>query len=53
MVKGSAPIQMVKKGMGEAAWQEREVLAIRFLEEKLTELQTRLSSDVWLGVGFK
>ncbi len=53
MVKGSAPIQMLKKGMGEAVWQEKEVLAIRYLEEKLTTLPTRLSSDAWLGVGFK
>ncbi|MBI4938421.1 MAG: methyltransferase domain-containing protein [Nitrosomonadales bacterium] len=53
MVKGSAPIQMLKKGMGEAMWTEKEVLAIRFLEEKLTELPTRLSSDAWLGMGIK
>jgi ubiquinone/menaquinone biosynthesis C-methylase UbiE len=53
MVKGSAPIQMMKKSMGEAAWKEKEGLAIRYLEEKLTELPTRLSSDAWLGIGFK
>jgi ubiquinone/menaquinone biosynthesis C-methylase UbiE len=53
MVKGSAPIQMMKKNMGEAAWKEKEVLAIRYLEEKLTELPTRLSSDAWLGLGIK
>ena len=53
MVKGSAPIQMMRKNMGEAAWKENEVLAIRYLEEKLTELPIRLSSDAWLGVGMK
>lgn len=53
MVKGSAPIMMMKKNMGEAAWREKEVLAIRYLEEKLTELPTRLSSDAWLGIGNK
>jgi hypothetical protein len=53
MVKGSAPIQMMKKGMGEAAWQEKEGLAISYLEEMLTELPVRLSSDAWLGVGIK
>lgn len=53
MVKGSAPIQMMKKGMGEAAWKEKEGLAIRYLEETLTELPMRLSSDAWLGVGVK
>jgi ubiquinone/menaquinone biosynthesis C-methylase UbiE len=53
MVKGSAPIQMLKKGMGEAMWKEKEVLAIRYLEEKLPKLPARLSSDAWLGVGIK
>jgi hypothetical protein len=53
MVKGSAPIQMMMKGMGEAAWKEKEVLAIRYLEKRLTELPTRLSSDAWLGLGVK
>jgi ubiquinone/menaquinone biosynthesis C-methylase UbiE len=53
MVKGSAPIQMMKKGMGEALWREKEKLAMEFLEERLTELPIRLSSDAWLGVGIK
>jgi ubiquinone/menaquinone biosynthesis C-methylase UbiE len=53
MVKGSAPIMMMKKNMGESAWKDKEGLAIRYLEEKLTELPTRLSSDAWLGLGVK
>jgi ubiquinone/menaquinone biosynthesis C-methylase UbiE len=53
MVKGSAPIQMMKKNMGDAAWKEKEVLAISYLEEKLTELPSRLASDAWLGTGIK
>jgi ubiquinone/menaquinone biosynthesis C-methylase UbiE len=53
MVKGSAPIMMMKKNMGDAVWKEKEVLAIRYLEENLTELPTRLSSDAWLGLGIK
>jgi hypothetical protein len=53
MVKGSAPLQMMKKGMGEAVWREKEKLAIKFLEERLTELPMRLSSDAWLGMGIK
>jgi ubiquinone/menaquinone biosynthesis C-methylase UbiE len=53
MVKGSAPIQMMKKSMGDATWKEKEMLAIRFLEEKLPELPARLSSDAWLGLGIK
>jgi len=53
MVKGSAPIQMLKKGLGETAWKEKEALAIRYLEENLPELPIRLSSDAWLGLGIK
>jgi ubiquinone/menaquinone biosynthesis C-methylase UbiE len=53
MVKGSAPIQMLKKSMGEAAWREKEILALDYLKEKLPSLPTELTSDAWLGVGVK
>ncbi|MEQ1741575.1 MAG: methyltransferase domain-containing protein [Candidatus Nitrotoga sp.] len=53
MVKGSAPIQMLKKSMGEIAWLEHEVRAIKYLEENLPSLPTTLSSDAWLGLGLK
>jgi len=53
MVKGSAPIQMLKKSMGESAWQEKEILALNYLEEKLPSTPTTLTSDAWLGLGIK
>ena len=68
MVKGSAPIQMMKKSitsvrgepvephsenMGEALWREKELLALDYLKERLTELPTELTLDAWLGVGVK
>ena len=53
MVKGSAPIQMLKKGMGETAWREKERLAINHLEEQLPSTPTILSSDAWLGTAIK
>jgi len=53
MVRGSAPLQMLKKGMGEAVWREKERLALDYLKERLTDLPTELSSDAWLGVGVK
>jgi hypothetical protein len=31
MVKGSAPIQMMKKGLGEELWREKEKLALAWL----------------------
>lgn len=53
MVKGSAPIQMMKKGLGEALWCEKEKLALAWLEETLPALKRPLTSDAWLGVGVK
>lgn len=53
MVKGSAPIQMLKKNMGEAAWREKEILALDYLKERLSSIPMPLTSDAWLGVGMK
>jgi hypothetical protein len=53
MVKGSAPIQMMKKGLGEELWCEKEKLALAWLEETLPTLKGPLTSDAWLGVGIK
>ncbi len=52
MVKGSAPIQMMKKALGEQ-WPEKEKLALTYLEEMLPEIPSGLSSDAWLGTGIK
>ncbi len=53
MVKGSAPIQMMKKGLGEVLWREKEKLALAWLKETLPTLRMPLTSDAWLGVGIK
>ena len=53
MVKGSAPILMLKKSMGEEAWCKKEIFALNYLAEKLPSTPTTLTSDAWLGVGFK
>lgn len=53
MVKGSAPIIMLRKSLGEDVWKEKEQLALDFLASKLPELPTELTSDAWLGVGTK
>jgi hypothetical protein len=65
MIKGSAPIQMMKKSimsvrgehvephsenMGEALWREKEKLALASLKETLPMLNRPLTSDAWLGV---
>ena len=66
MVKGSAPIQMMKKSImpvrgepvephsnttGEALWREKEKLALAWLEETLPTLKRPLTSGAWLGGG--
>jgi len=53
MVKGSAPIQMLKNGMGEEAWKEKEKLALQYLHERLPTIPTALTSDAWLGTAIK
>lgn len=53
MVKGSAPIQMLKKNLGENLWREKEVLALNYLEKNLPPLPTALAADAWLGIGIK
>ena len=53
MVKGSAPIQMLKKSMGETVWQEKEILALDYLKERLPATPTTLTADAWLGLGVK
>jgi len=53
MVKGSAPIQMLKRNMSEELWREKEILAINYLEETLPSIPTELTSDAWLGLAVK
>lgn len=53
MVKGSAPIQMLKKSLGKTAWREKETLAIDYLKARLPSTPTELTSDAWLGIGRK
>ena len=53
MVRGSAPIQMMKKGMGEAEWHEKEKIAMAWLKKMLSIQQGPMTSDAWLGVGVK
>ena len=53
MVRGSAPLVMMKKTVGEAVWREKEKIALGYLEEVLAGKQGELTSDAWLGVGVK
>jgi ubiquinone/menaquinone biosynthesis C-methylase UbiE len=51
MVKGSAPIVMMKQGMSPDEWQEKERIALEYLGEKLPNLPTVLTASAWLGCG--
>ena len=52
MVKGSAPIQMMKKELGDR-WPEKEKIALAYLKQALPRIPTELTSDAWLGTGNK
>lgn len=53
MVRGSAPLVMLKNSMSEEEWQEKERVALEYLEKTLTQIPATLSSDAWLGCGRK
>jgi ubiquinone/menaquinone biosynthesis C-methylase UbiE len=53
MVKGSAPIVMMKNSMSPEEWEEKERIALEFLDYKLPSLPTSLSAKAWLGCGIK
>jgi len=53
MVKGSAPIMLMKHRMGDVLWQEKEQLALAYLHEMLPTVPTTLASNAWLGMGTK
>ncbi|MDH5370104.1 MAG: methyltransferase domain-containing protein [Gammaproteobacteria bacterium] len=53
LVKGSAPVAMMKKNMPPEVWKEKEGIALKFIKNSLPELPVSLTSDAWLGYGVK
>lgn len=53
MVKGTAPLVLLKDKVGESAWKRKEKRVLEVLKEKLPALPCSLSSDAWLGIGEK
>lgn len=53
MVRGSAPITMLKNQLGEEAWAGKRAIMLGYLEEKLTDLPVMLNSRAWIGSGAK
>jgi ubiquinone/menaquinone biosynthesis C-methylase UbiE len=53
MVKGSAPVTMMKNSMSEEAWREKSEIAIDHVEKSVGSFPASLSADAWFGVGDK
>jgi hypothetical protein len=53
MVKGSAPVVMLKNSMSPIEWQEKERVALDYLQDKLPSLPTTLYARAWFGCGVK
>ena len=53
MVKGSAPIVVMKENMGEELWKEKEVVAMDFIKQKIPEVPASMPSSAWIGIGTK
>lgn len=53
MVKGSAPLVMMKNSLSEKAWEEKNQIALDYLHDIIGTCPTSLSADAWLGVGVK
>lgn len=53
MVRGSAPIVMLKKQLGEDVWREKRAVMLSYLQEKFIELPVTLNSRAWIGTGTK
>ena len=51
MVKGSAPVVMLKQAMSNELWQDKEREVLAFLQDKLKEYTNGLTCDAWLGYG--
>lgn len=53
MVRGSAPLELMRKNLGAAAWQEKRLVILDYLEKNLPPLPATLHSRALIGVGNK
>ena len=53
MVRGSAPITMLKNQLGEQVWAEKRAIMLAFLKERPSTLPATLNSRAWIGIGRK
>ncbi len=53
MVRGSAPIALLKNELDEAVWAEKRAIMLAYLKERLVALPATLTSRAWIGTGRK
>lgn len=53
LVRGSAPIAMMKNSLPTDTWLEKQNIALEYFRQQLTSLPAELTSDAWLGYGVK
>lgn len=53
MLRGSAPLVMLKNSLQEDAWSEKRAIMLEYLEGEITELPATLGSRAFIGTGKK
>ncbi|MDH5692608.1 MAG: SAM-dependent methyltransferase, partial [Gammaproteobacteria bacterium] len=53
MIKGSAPIAMMKRSLSDEQWQEKNKIALEFLSKHIPKVPAELTADAWFGYGEK
>jgi hypothetical protein len=53
MVKGSAPVLLMKNSMPADLWHEKSRIAVDHVERAVGAFPASLAADAWIGVGVK
>jgi len=53
MVRGSAPIVMLKKQLGDELWLEKRSIMLSWLHQQIVQVPVTLSSRAYIGIGQK
>ena len=53
MIRGSAPLVMLKNAVGEEVWAGKRAVMLEFLADRFTDLPTTLHSRAFIGTGRK
>jgi len=53
MIKGSAPIVMLKRKLSPETWQQKYALMLHYLNQEIKDLPQKLGSKAYIAVGVK